>query len=384
MDERTSRRSTTHTARISHLFQLFRTLSPSAALVVIAVLSFALDAAAQHHFVLEFDDPSCEAPLRSLPEQRSEAIGILYPDLHAFYAIAPNASDDTPDVQELLTQTREDWRAAHFERALERSQDAPNLLQTQAFGAINPELRALLQLRITVHLLLGDEDNANKESDALLSRERAAVLCQESEFPEACEHLQQREASQKLRWEDVDDELRALSEFAAQSERTLSLIDKRDATVRWTLIEDGERTHQHEARGNCQRADFWHRTLDEWNALLDAEYNAILNAPPPRVRALERSMRIGVPVALVVLTGLSIAGTVHFKNRDRHFERCGRLSSICPEIEDIKHAYIQRRRARRWAIGAWSATGAVALAPIPLALFKRRALRHAQSDDVAR
>lgn len=332
----------------------------------------------QHHFVLQIDNPACESPLRELPAQRSEDIGILHPELLSFYTVVP--TPDPADISARLSQTHAHWRAAEFDEALRHSKAATSHLSAQPYGTITPDLGALIQLRITIHLLLGDQDAADQESQALLSRQSAATLCQDTDYPEACEHLQQLEKTLDISWENPAPDLAELSEFSKQSDRTLSLIHAQEATVRWTLVHDGERTQEHEATGDCQRADFWHRTLDDWNALLEDSTATALMSPPPQVRRLERSMRIGVPVALGVLTGLSIASTVHLHQRDRYFDRCGRSSTVCPEVSDIQHAYDRWRRARGLSIAAWSTTGAVALAPIPLALFKRRALRRAQSD----
>src|SRR5690625_7319396 len=88
-----------------------------------------------------------------------------------------------------------------------------------------------------------------------------------------------------------------------------------------------------------------------------------------------------MPIAAVIVGTMVIAITIHLHRLDQAFERCANTPDICPTFAQIQDAYTRWRRARTWTITSWSAAGVVAVAPIPLVLFKNRALRRAQRLD---
>lgn len=335
----------------------------------------------KHHVLLEDEAPQCTEALTGSRAYQQGTVAILRPELRDHYRWAPSqeAASTYPSMwAEAYTQ----WRQAEFDRALELSKKAPDAMLTQPVFGVDPSLRALMQLRITILLLQGETTRADTEAMRALSRGTAEYYCSSNDFPEACNHLRTIESSQALPWSDAEDFLRPLSDFSTPQARTLSVMSSESDQVRLTLVEAGERTRQHVWNEDCTRPEFWSSMLKDWEDLVLTP-PALRPVPPPRKAiALDRTLRIGVPIAAALVAGAAIGTTLLMHQRREYFDRCAARASVCPREEDINDAFRGWLRARAWTAVTWTTFGAVGLSPIPLTLFKKRAIRRAQRTDL--
>lgn len=334
--------------------------------------------ASRHYLVVDFEEDSCQTALRSFVESNSDTLFVLRPHWRTHYRIETEYTLDL-DIDALWEQVHAHWRIAEFERALE---DADVALE--AFGSHGPDtlsdaLISIVQLRITTLLLQGNKAQADTEGALLLSRQPAAFYCADTAFPEACELLQALEARSSLRWQLSDVDRDQLSEFSKQTDRRLSVISRPHGVIRWELIESGEPTRHHLSEGDCSTQIFWADTFQDWNALLSNDI-VWTPPPPPSAIALQRTMRIGVPIAATVFSGLAIASTVNLQRRRTRYDGCLVSAKNCATYDDIQDSKVKWVRARRSTAAAWTAVGVVGLSPIPLALFKKRALKRSSAS----
>lgn len=340
----------------------------------------AADTPPQHHFVFAIDDPNCAQTLTETPSYADGEVTILRKPYAPDYRFLPaqDAQPDAASLQNLWEDAHAQWRAAAFEQALEISTPATDAVLYYRSFQVDSTLSALMQLRITLWLVLGDENAATREAIRLLSRGSVEYYCQDTDFPEACAHLTKVDAQTPYLWRASSQELRQLHTFTEQDDRSLALIEG-DASQLVLVRIDGAGSTQHLERNDaCAAPGFWENTLEAWDALLLAPPEFLAPPPPRPAIALERTLRIGMPIVAGIVGTMAIASTIHLHRRDQAFERCANTPDICPTFAQIQDAYTRWRRARTWTITSWSAAGVVAVAPIPLVLFKNRGLRRAQ------
>lgn len=342
----------------------------------------AADGPSEHHLIFQLQEPSCADTLTASPPYQDGRLDVLRKRYAPHYRVDdPSTTKDAleAELQELWDQAYAYWRAADFERALEVSSPAFDAVLSYNTRDLDPTLHALMQLRITLWLLLSDDASAARESDRLLSRGPAQYHCSDTEFPEACTYLQTIEESAPIFWEVSEDALANLWRFSEDEGRILSVVSTDEASIRLTHVDQGGLGRSITQESSCLSDGFWKDTFVQWDAHLSMRSALLLPPPPRQARALERTLRVGVPIAAGVVGALAIASTIHLHRQDRALDRCSGLPDVCPSLAQIQDAYTRWRRARGLAVASWSTAGVIALSPIPLVLFKNRALRRAES-----
>lgn len=335
----------------------------------------------KHLLVVEEDAMHCtDALTESSLYRRGDSL-VLRPDYQDHYRVeAPSGSSTTWAA--MWDAAYALWRKADFDGALARSAEAPDAILAQPVFGVDPHLHAVMQLRITILLLQGKSPQADLESVRLLSRGTAEYYCSNKDFPEACVHLGIVEDSHPLYWPDPGDALVRLSNFSAAQDRTLSLVSSTPDRLRLTLVELGDRSHAQVWEEDCTHPEFWSTMLADWEQFILAP-PALRPPPLPRKAiALERTLRIGVPIAATLAVGAAIGTTVLMHQRREHFDRCAANPAVCPHEDAINDAFRGWLRARAWTAVSWTAVGAIGLSTIPLAVFKKRAIRRAERSDL--
>lgn len=347
--------------------------------VLVGVIFCGADSdASRHHLIIDFEADSCQQALESFAETSSGLLRVLRPDWRAHYRIETDSTLDL-DVDALWDHVHAQWRIGEFERALDDAEVALRALRARGTDTLTDALLSIVQLRITTLLLQGNQAQADTEGALLLSRQTASFYCANTAFPEACEQLRALESQSSLRWQPTDADLVQLSDFSNQTGRQLSIVSRPHGIIRWELIESGERTRHHVSEGDCSTPAFWADTLQDWNALLSNE--RLLTPPPPTsAHALQRTLRIGVPIVASVVSGLAIASTVNLHKRRARYDDCLVSAKNCATYDDIQDSKVKWVRARRTTAAAWTAVGVVGLSPIPLALSKKRALERSSAS----
>lgn len=331
-----------------------------------------------HNLIVDLDDSSCHQALETFGEQSPDTINFLRPDWRTHYRIETDNTLDV-DFDALWDRVHAQWRVADFDRALTDADVALDAIRARGSDAMSDSLLSIAQLRITTLLLKGEHTQARDEGALLLSRKPSSFYCANTAFPEACDLLRTLESTHTTRWELADADLTQLSKFSNQMGRNLTVVSRPEGRVRWDLIESGERTRHHISEGDCSTQVFWENTLEQWNALLSTD---LLSTPPPPSSpiALQRTMRIGVPIVATVVSGLAIASTVNLRQRRKRFDGCLVSAQDCATYDDIQASKVDWVRARRTTAAAWTAVGVVGLSPIPLTIFKNRAIKRSEAS----